>query len=99
MANFQDDGYLSMEDQQRAIAMIGAQDIPDQADLGVASDLQQRERLVEQREQALNARLAQHDQEVNDRIAQRDQEYQQFHAQELRRIEQEAARWAEDQKM
>ena len=99
MANFQDDGYLSMEDQQRAIAMIGAQDIPDQADLGGASDLQQRERLVEQREQALNARLAQHDQEVNDRIAQRDQEYQQFHAQELRRIEQEAARWAEDQKM
>ena len=79
--------------------MIGGQDIPDQVDLGVASDLQQRERLVEQREQALNARLAQHDQEVNDRIAQRDQEYQQFHAQELRRIEQEAARWAEDQKM
>ena len=51
-----------------------------------------------QREQELNARLAQDDQEVNEHLAQRHQEYHQFHAQELNRIEVDAARWVEDQK-
>lgn len=54
--------------------------------------------MVLQREQEVNACLAQRDQEVNERLAQRDQEYYEFHAQELNRIEGEAARGTEVQK-
>ena len=68
MANIQDDGYLSVEDRHRAIAMIGnGQGIPhvNQDAAQQFSDLQERERMVLQKEQELNARLAQHDKKVN----------------------------------
>ena len=85
------DGFLSSEDKEIAMAITEQAGQPGSGQSGEdgrvnahVRDLQEGEGSLQRRKEEVNARLAQHD-----------TEYQQFHAQEVRRIEAKAAKWAE----